>query len=248
MSYKYDRKKVRAAMLNSGVVVVINKKHVKSPEDLVTTMVEVYKAGYVAETTFRIDPAILKEGMSELVKLREESPEDNPFILGCGSIINPSELEQAIEMGFEMIVAPGNVMGGYGTGEEFVSICKGNEIFSAPAIMTPTEFNYYIERPDGLEPDAIKIFPAGVLGASGISGLLAPFVRERHNGKIIMPTGGVNFETGPGYKKAIAGAGYTPILGMSSPLALVEKEEKPGNVETIRESLKQFVEKFPKDN
>ncbi len=244
MSYTYSRKKVKNAMLKSGVVVVINKKHVQKPEDLIATMVEVYKAGYVAETTFRIEPEILKEGMAELIKLREESPEDNPFILGCGSIINPSELEQAIEMGFEMIVAPGNVMGGYAEGKEFIKICKNKNIFSAPAIMTPTEFNYYMERPDGLEPDAIKIFPAGVLGASGIAGLLAPFVRERHNGKIIMPTGGVNFETGPGYKKAIAGAGYTPILGMSSPLALVEKYNKPGDIETIQKSLKQFAEKF----
>jgi len=244
MRYQYDRKKVRAALLKSGVVVVINKKHVKNPEDLITTMVEVYKAGYVAETTFRIDPAILKEGMVELVKLREESPADNPFVLGCGSIINPLGLEQAIEMGFEMIVAPGNVMGGHGEGKEFVKITREAEIFSAPAIMTPTEFNYFMERPDGLEPDAIKVFPAGVLGASGISGLLAPFVRERHNGKIIMPTGGVNFETATGYKKAISGAGYIPILGMSSPLALVEKEEKPGDVEVIRESLKIFAEKY----
>lgn len=244
MSYQKNRKKVREALLKSGVVVVINKKHVKKPEDLVTTMLEVYKAGYVAETTFRIDPAILKEGMVELVKLREESPENNPFILGCGSIINPTELEQAIEMGFEMIVAPGNVMGGHGEGKEFIKITQSHEIFSAPAIMTPTEFNYFMERPDGLEPDAIKIFPAGVLGSSGIGSLLAPFVRKRHSGKIIMPTGGVNFETAPGYKKAISGAGYTPILGMSSPLALVEKEEKPGDIETIQKSLKQFAENF----
>ncbi len=244
MSYTYNRERVRSAMLKSGVVVVINKKHVKKPEDLVTTMVEVYKAGYVAETTFRIDPSILKEGMAELVRMRETSPDENPFVLGCGSIINPSELEQAIEMGFEMIVAPGNVMGGHAEGKEFIRITREKEIFSAPAIMTPTEFNYYMERSDGLEPDAIKVFPAGVLGASGISGLLAPFVRERHNGKIIMPTGGVNFETAPGYRKAISGAGYAPVMGMSSPLALVEKEEKPGDVDVIRRSLKLFSEKY----
>jgi 2-keto-3-deoxy-6-phosphogluconate aldolase len=244
MGYKYDRNRVRTAMLKSGVVVVINKKHVKKPEHLVTTMVEVYNAGYIAETTFRIDPGILKEGMAELVKLREESPRENPFILGCGSIINPSELEQALEMGFEMIVAPGNVMGGHGEGKEFVRITREAEVFSAPAILTPTEFNYFMERPDGLEPDAIKLFPAGVLGASGISGLLAPFVRERHSGKIIMPTGGVNYETAPGYRKAIAGAGYAPVMGMSSPLALVEKEGKPGDPEVIRRSMEVFSEKY----
>lgn len=244
MSYQKDRKKVRAALLKSCVVVVINKKHVKKPEHLVTTMVEIYKSGYVAETTFRIEPGILKEGMQELVKLREESPVDNPFILGCGSVINPSELEQAIEMGFEMIVAPANVMGGHAEGKEFVKITHEAGIFSAPAIMTPTELNYFIERSDGLEPDAVKIFPAGIHGPAGFKALLAPFVRERHNNKIIMPTGGVNYETGPKYREAISASGYIPVLGMSAPLKYVEEQNKPGDVDIIRESLKIFAEKF----
>ncbi len=244
MIYQKNRKIVREALLKSGVVVVLNKKHVKNPEHLVNTMLEVYKAGFVAETTFRIDAAILKEGMQELVKLREDSPSDNPFILGCGSIINPSELEQAIEMGFEMIVAPGNVMGGFAEGKEFVRITREANVFSAPAIMTPTELNYFIERPDGLEPDAVKIFPAGVHGPSGFKALLAPYVREKHSDKIIMPTGGVNLETGPKYREAISSSGYIPILGMSAPLSLVEKENKPGNIEVIKESLRIFSENF----
>jgi len=244
MSYKKNRKQVRNTLLESGIVVVINKKHVKTPEHLVATMREVYQAGYVAETTFRIDPGVLKEGMKELVKLRDENNSERPFILGCGSVINPGELEQAIDMGFDMIVAPGNVMGGYGEGSEFIKITREVEIFSAPAIMTPTELQYFIERSDGLEPDAVKVFPAGVHGASGIKALLAPYVRERHKGRVIMPTGGVNFETGPRFREAIAGAGYAPVLGMSAPLALVEKENKPGDVNMIRESLRIFKEKM----
>ncbi|MFC1562741.1 hypothetical protein ACFL4Z_01665 [candidate division KSB1 bacterium] len=244
MAYKKDRSRVDKALRKSGIVVVMNKKHVKKPEDLVTTMWEVYKAGYVAETTFRIDPSILREGMKELVKIREDSPLDNPFVLGCGSIINTRELEDAIEMGFDMIVAPANVMGGYGEGKTFIHITRVNNIFSAPAILTPTELQYFIERPDGLEPDAIKVFPAGVHGPSGIKTLLAPYVRDRHSGRIIMPTGGVNFETGPKFQEAISGAGYTPVLGMSAPLKFVEEEGKPGDVETIRKSLEIFKEKF----
>jgi 2-keto-3-deoxy-6-phosphogluconate aldolase len=244
MAYKNDRSKVRKALLNSGVVVVMNKKHITKPEDLVVTMKEVYAAGLVAETTFRIDPGILREGMKELVKLREEAPEDKPFVLGCGSIINPQELEDAIEMGFDMIVAPGNVMGGHGEGKEFIRRTREADIFAAPAVLTPSELQYFIERPDGLEPDAIKVFPAGVHGPSGIGGLLAPYVRERHEGRIIMPTGGVNFETGPKFQEAISKAGYTPILGMSAPLSYVEKQGKPGDVETIRESLRIFKENF----
>jgi 2-keto-3-deoxy-6-phosphogluconate aldolase len=244
MAYKKDRSRVHDMMLKSGVVVVMNKKHITKPEDLVTTMWEVSQAGYVAETTFRIDPGILKEGMKECVRMREEAPENKPFVLGCGSIINPAELEMAIEMGFDMIVAPGNVMGGYGEGKEFVKLTREENIYSAPAILTPTELQYFIERDDGLEPDAIKVFPAGVHGASGIKALLAPYVRERHEGRIIMPTGGVNYETGPKFRDSIKSAGYTPVLGMSAPLKYVEEQQMPGDVETIKRSLEIFTEKY----
>jgi len=242
--YKKDRSRADAILRDCGIVVVMNKDHVKKPEDMVTTMWEVYEAGYVAEITFRIEEGILREGMQELVKRRAGTPADRPFLLGVGSVINPKELWAAIEMGFDMIVAPANVMGGCGEGKEFVRAAHEASVFAAPAILTPTELNYFLEREDGLEPDGIKIFPAAVHGPKGFDGLFAPFARERHNGKIIMPTGGVNYETGPGYQKAIAKRGFTPVLGMSAPLSLVKEREKPGDVDTIRESLKDFAEKF----
>jgi 2-keto-3-deoxy-6-phosphogluconate aldolase len=238
------RKIVDQALRKSGVVVVMNKKHVKNPQHMVTTMWEVYQAGYVAECTFRIDSGIIREGMKELVKMRKAASADKPFVLGVGSVINPCELSEAMDMGFDMIVAPANVMGGHGEGKEFVRACRGADIFAAPAVFTPTELQYFIERPDGLEPDGIKVFPADSHGPSGVKGLLAPFVRERHNGRIIMPTGGVNFETGPKYRDAISSNGFTPILGMSAPLELVEKENKPGDVDTIRRSLAEFARKM----
>lgn len=242
--YKRDRSRVDKAIRKSGVVVVMNKKHIKNPEHMITTMWEVYQAGYLAECTFRIDKAILAEAMQELTAKRTECPKDNPFILGVGSVINPVELEAAVEMGFDMIVAPGNVMGGYGEGKDFVKICQEANVFSAPAIFTPTELQYFIERSDGLEPDTIKVFPAGTHGPSGVKGLLAPYVRNRHNGRIIMPTGGVNYETGRKYQEAISSNGYTPVLGMSAPLKIVEAEQKPGDVETIRRSLTEFKSKM----
>ncbi len=242
--YKRNRDRVNKAIRKSGIVVVVNKNHVKEPEHMVTTMWEIYKAGYVAECTFRIEEHILREGMKELTKKRAECSEDDPFILGVGSVINPKELESAIDMGFDMIIAPANVMGGYGEGKEFVKLTREANVFSAPAILSPTELQYFIERDDGLEPDAIKVFPASVHGPSGIKALLAPYVRESHAGRIIMPTGGVDYETGPKYQEAILSRGYTPALGMSAPLKLVEKEGKPGDIETIRESLNQFKQKF----
>jgi len=242
--WKYDRKRVDAAVRKSGIVVVMNKSHIQAPEHFVTTMWEVYQAGFISECTFRIDPGLLKEGMQELVKRRAESPPDNPFLLGVGSIINPKELEMAIEMGFDMIVAPANVMGGYGEGVELVKIAHAADRFCAPAVFTPTEFGYFVERDDGNEPDAIKIFPARSHGPKGLSDLLAPFVRDRHKDRIIMPTGAVNYETGPEYIKAISSRGYFPALGMSAPLSLVAEKKEPGNAEVIRESLETFKKKF----
>ena len=242
--YKRNRKRVDEALRRTGVVVVMNRDHVHSAADMVTTMTEVHRAGLVAEITFRIDEGILREGMRELVKIREESPKDSPFVLGVGSVINPRELTAAIEMGFDMIVAPANVMGGCGEGVDFVRIAGQADVFSAPAVFTPTELQYFIEREDGLEPDAVKVFPARSHGPKGISDLLAPYVRERHAGRIVMPTGAVDCDTGPAYREAIAKRGFAPVLGMSAPLALVKERGKPGDADTIRESLAAFTSKF----
>ncbi len=242
--YKLDRTRTDKIIRNSGVIVVMNKSHVQTPQHLIDTMWEVYQAGYVAECTFRIDRGILTEAMQELTAKRSSCPEDNPFVLGVGSVINPTELEAAVEMGFDLIVAPANVMGGYGNGADFVKVCQDADIFSAPAIFTPSELQYFIERPDGLEPDAVKIFPADSHGPGGLKGMLAPYVRERHQGRIIIPTGGVDYESGPEYRRAIRARGYVPVLGMSAPLKLVADSKKPGDIPTISESLRQFKERL----
>ena len=242
--YQRDRARVDKVVRASGVVVVMNRDHAKKPDHLVTTMWEVCQAGYVAECTFRIPQGIVEEAMQELLKRRAEAPKEKPFVLGVGSVINPKELEAAISLGFDMIVAPANVMGGCGEGKDFVRLTREADVFSAPAILSPTELQYFIERDDGLEPDCVKVFPAGVHGPGGIGALLAPYVRDRHAGRMIMPTGGVNYETGPQYQEHITKRGYTPVLGMSSPLALVGKRKKPGDVDTIRESLADFKANF----
>ncbi len=243
-SYTRDGKRVDSALRAAGVVVVMNRDHIKKPEDMVVTVQEVYKAGLVAEVTFRIDEGVLREGMMELRARRAAAPASKPMILGVGSVINPKELESAVDMGFDMIVAPANVMGGYGEGVQFVRTCRAHGVFSAPAVFTPTELQYFIERDDGLEPDAIKVFPARSHGPKGLADLLAPFVRDRHKNRIIMPTGAVDYETGPLYQDAIRKRGFYPVLGMSAPLALVDKEKKPGDAECIRRALADFQQKF----
>jgi 2-keto-3-deoxy-6-phosphogluconate aldolase len=135
-------------------------------------------------------------------------------------------------------------MAGSGEGCEFVRVAHEADCFAAPAVFTPTEFNYFLEREDGLEPDAFKIFPARTHGPKGVGDLLAPFARARHKGKLIMPTGAVDYETGPQYVSAITKSGFTPVLGMSAPLQLVVDRKAPGDPAVIAESLKVFEEKF----
>jgi 2-keto-3-deoxy-6-phosphogluconate aldolase len=247
MSYTRDPKRVEKLLRERGVVVVMGRDHAKTPQDVINTVLGIYEAGLIAEVTFRIPEGVLKEAMSELRKRREEIQRVNPnspMLLGVGSVINPRELDTAIEMGFDMIVGPDSGMGGCREPIEFVKIVRAAKCFGVPGSFSPGEFAYYLEREDGLEPDGIKIFNASVYGPSGVGALLAPYQRERHNGKMVMPTGGVNLKTAAGFQEQISKRGFCPVLGMSAPLELVTERKKLGDPDTIRESLAKFKAEF----
>ncbi len=246
-AYVRDPKRVEKLLRDKGVVVVMGRDHAKTPQDVINTVLGIYEAGLIAEVTFRIPEGVLAEAMTELRKRREEYARKNPanpMLLGVGSVINPRELETAIQMGFDMIVGPDSGMGGCREPIEFVRMVRAAKCFGVPGSFSPSEFAYFLEREDGLEPDGIKIFNASVYGPSGIGALLAPYQRDRHNGKMIMPTGGVNVKTGPGFQEQISKRGFYPVLGMSAPLELVTQRKKLGDMDTIRESLANFKAEF----
>jgi 2-keto-3-deoxy-6-phosphogluconate aldolase len=245
--YTRDPARVDKALREKGVVVVMGRDAARTPQDVINTVQAIYEAGYVVEITFRIPEGVVREAMAELRRLRAESfrtrPGD-PLLLGVGSVINPRELEAAIEMGFDMIVGPDSGMGGCREPIEFVRMARAARVFGVPGAFSPSEFAYFLEREDGLEPDGIKIFNSSIYGPSGVGALLAPYQRDRHGGKLIMPTGGVNVKTGPAFQEQIARRGFFPALGMSAPLELVTERKKPGNADTLRESLRKFKEEF----
>jgi len=125
-----------------------------------------------------------------------------------------------------------------------VRIAREADVFCAPAGFSPSELSYWIEREDGLEPDAVKVFNSSVYGPKNLGGLLAPYQRNRHTGRIIMPTGGVNRTTGLEFRANISKRGFFPVLGMSDPLKLVLDKKMPGDPDVLRESLKNFQEEF----
>ena len=242
--YRRDPARVNRILREKGAVVVMGRGHASGPEDVVNTVKAIYEAGYVAEVTFRINEGILREAMSDLARMRAESDPNDPMLLGVGSVINPGELESAIDMGFDMAVSPDSGMGGFREKCDFVRITREADVFGAPAAFTPSELSYWIERDDGLEPDAVKIFNSSVYGPKNLGGLLAPYQRDRHAGRIIMPTGGVNRETGSGFQENITKRGFYPVLGMSDPLKLVLDKQMLGNPDVLRESLRKFKEEF----
>ncbi len=246
-NYTRDPSRVDKALRAKGIVVVMARDYARNPQDVVNTIQAIYDAGYVAEVTFRIPEGIVKEAMAELRQRRVETlrtrPHD-PMILGVGSIVNPRELESAIDMGFDMIVGPDSGMGGCREPIEFVRMVRAARVFGVPGSFSPSEFSYFLEREDGLEPDGIKVFNASVYGPSGVGALLAPYQRDRHKGKMIMPTGGVNLKTGAGFQEQISKRGFFPVLGMSAPLELVLERKKPGDLDTLRESLQKFRDEF----
>ena len=246
-AYTKDPSRVDKALRQKGIVVVMARDYARNPQDVINTIQAIYEAGYIAEVTFRIPEGIVKEAMSELRRRREETfrtkPND-PKLIGVGSVINPRELEAAVEMGFAKVVGPATCMGGCREPMACVRMVRAAKGFGCPGAISPTEFSYYLQREDGLEPDAIKVFNASIYGPSGIGALLAPYQRDRHKGKMVMPTGGVNLKTGAGFQEQIAKRGFCPVLGMSAPLELVVERKTPGDVDTLRESLQKFREEF----
>ena len=246
--FRLDRARTAAAVRSSEVVVVMNRKHVKSPDDLVTTMRTLHQAGFVAETTLRIDRKMIQDAMPELQELRrDEFAAGRTFVLGVGSIISDAELDFAAKMGFDMLVGPATMVSQRTDACHSLFTLQELGHFVAPAAFTPTELQGFLTDHPFL-PDAIKIFPANTHGPKGLQGLLAPFAREQYRGVMIMPTGGVDAETGPKYIKAIAANGFAPILGMSSPLSLVEEKKETGNPRLIMDSIGAFMRSFLANN
>jgi 2-keto-3-deoxy-6-phosphogluconate aldolase len=244
-SYTPDATRVDKALREKGIVVVIGRDVARTPEHVVETVQAVHEAGLIVEITFRIPEEIVREAMGELRRRRAASlPGHDHLVLGVGSIINPRELDVAIGLGFDLVVGPDSGMGGCREPIDFVRICRAAHVFAIPGAFSPREFAYYLEREDGLEPDAIKLFNAAVHGAAGVGALLAPYQRDRHAGKIVMPTGGVNARTGAAFQEQITRYGFVPVLGMSAPLALVGERSKPGDPDTLRESLARFTSEF----
>ena len=146
----------------------------------------------VAEVTFRTAAAADSiRAMAEVEGL----------IVGAGTVLNPSQVEQAVAAGAQFIVSPG-------FRRDVVLAAQAAGIPVLPGAVTPTE----IMAAQELGLDTVKFFPANVYGGpAAIKALSAPF-----GGVRFVPTGGVSVSNLSDYLSlgsvpAVGGSWMVPV-------------------------------------
>ena len=127
----------------------------------------------VMEITFRTAAAA-----AAIHTICTERPE---MLVGAGTVLTQSNLQDAKDCGARFAVAPG-------LNPEMVQAAKALDLPFVPGIATPSD----IEMGLALGCTTLKFFPAGALG--GVAMLKALSGPYAHTGIRFMPTGGVNLQ------------------------------------------------------
>lgn len=99
-------------------------------------------------------------------------------LLGAGTIRTAEQASSAAEAGADFLVSPGG-------SAALIESMLATERLAVPGVFTPTE----IAAAETLGVDAVKIFPAHLLGPVGLRTLRAPFPDTA-----FIPTGGIAVE------------------------------------------------------
>lgn len=200
-------------MSEDGIAAVIRGKKVSDPKAFVT---ELALSGIrCVEFTFTI-PDVL-----EIIREASSVPLS---IIGAGTVITAGEAEKAIAAGASFIVSPG-------LAHEIVYPCKEAGIPLILGAFTPTE----VMQALALGCSAVKIFPAGILGARFIKDLLGPFPTVK-----FMPSGGIS----PANTQAFLEAGATAVFAGSDLASRAAVEE--GDLTEIRGNALSYKEVISK--
>lgn len=280
--YRYDIGRADTAIRDSGVMVVVNANHAKTAEHLVTTMWEVYQFGYVPEVVLRtkghFTMGLVNEAMQELTKRREQvynviqkTGNGRYLEMSAGSITDSEDLYAAIELGFDILVGPANMVScGVDPFSRLKTVRNEQNRYCMPGVDSPQEFQDWLNNTCRMHPIGIKIFPARSYAGNVLKDFLGPFAKDKYinvevvidkgtenettetRPRIIMPTGAQTAETGPAVALVIEEAGFHPITGGSSPLEIVVIRSKSdpgvlGNPEAIQESLSTFKEAYDRN-
>ncbi len=187
-----DRIESVQRVLESGIVSIIRAD---SGEQLAGVARALYEGGIdVIEVTFTV-PGVLEI----LSQVRRDL--GDKILLGAGTVLDPESARAAILAGAEFLVCPCLNTDVIRLGHRY-----GKPVM--PGVFTPTEVVAAMET----GADVLKVFPANVGGPEYLKALRGPLPQAR-----LLPTGGVDLETLPGFIEAGACA-----VGLGS--SLVEKK------------------------
>jgi len=195
----------------SGVIAVVRAD---SSERLVGVAKALLAGGVkVMEITMTVPGAI-----DVIREVRAAMPEE--VLLGAGTVLDPETARTAMLAGAQFIVGPALNL-------DVIRICHRYDKLVMPGAFTPTE----ILTAWDAGADVVKVFPAGVGGASYFKDIRGPLPQVR-----MMPTGGVNLKTAADFIKAGA-----CCLGVGS--AMVDKKAvAEGDFAKLQGLAEQYVE------
>lgn len=205
-----DRLEALQKTLDTGIVSIIRAR---SGDQLVNVAKALYDGGIdVIEVTFTVPGVvgILSEVRRQL---------GDRILLGAGTVLDTESARAAILAGADFIVTPT-------VKPDVIQLCNRYSKAVMPGAFTPTEILTAWEA----GADIVKVFPADVGGPGYLKAIHGPLPQVR-----LLPTGGVDLETLPGFVRAGACA-----VGLGS--ALVEKAAvEAGDMERIRSLAEQYV-------
>ncbi len=149
-----------------GVVPVVVLEHVQDAAPLAKALEE---GGLpVAEVTFRT-----KAALESISAMKQACPD---MLVGAGTILKVSQVDEAINAGAQFIVTPA-------FDAEITKYCLEHDIPILPGTSTPTD----VQAAYKLGVDVVKFFPAEQAGGLAmIKAIAAPY-----NMMTFMPTGGI---------------------------------------------------------
>jgi 2-dehydro-3-deoxyphosphogluconate aldolase / (4S)-4-hydroxy-2-oxoglutarate aldolase len=175
-------------VIRSGIVAVIRAE---SGEQLLDAAEALLAGGVdVMEVTFTVPRA-------HQVIERVATKLGSQVLLGAGTVLDPETARIALLSGAQFVVSPAVNL-------QVIELCKRYSKLVMPGAFTPTE----VVTAWQAGADIVKVFPSDITGPKYLKALLGPLPHVR-----LMPTGGVNLETGVDFLKAGACA-----LGVGSAL------------------------------
>ncbi len=141
-------------------------------------------------------------------------------VVGAGTVLDSETARAAIMAGSQFIFSPTvNV--------ETIRITKRYGVASVPGAFTPTEILKAYEA----GADAVKVFPAGVLGPAYLKDIKGPLPQIP-----LIPTGGINLENAADFIKSGAIA-----IGVGGSLVNMKMENSSDFLEDLTKKAEKFV-------